>query len=262
MQIETWERIIDPPMEKSPFLRGIRGPGFFAEPREGGEEEEEDETPRRRQPEAVTKRSSAAAVTPARAYVPATQAGRYPTPTYPQSTPSASTYRPPPSIAPQQRPSTGQPALLPSTNGRTIAALMGGPQVVDQVAVREYLPIEVGELLRALLQAPKTDDSARLFERDARNQVLWFSGPPLLPGQIKIPTQPIHSLEYLEYLTKRKAGTSTERDGPRGKRFRIEREPVTEEKNENEDTEDDLWWAQGMSSEQIEKSLMAVVDSA
>jgi chromatin structure-remodeling complex subunit RSC1/2 len=145
MQIENWERIIDPPMEKSPFLRGIRGPGFFAEPREGGEEEEEDETPRRRQPEAVTKRSSAAAVTPARAYVPATQAGRYLTPTYPQSTPSASTYRPPPSNAPQQRPTTGQPALLPSTNGRTIAALMGGPQVVDQVAVREYLPIEVGK---------------------------------------------------------------------------------------------------------------------
>jgi hypothetical protein len=24
--------------------------------------------------------------------------------------------------------------------------LMGGPQVVDQVAVREYLPIEVGKL--------------------------------------------------------------------------------------------------------------------
>lgn len=63
-------------------------------------------------------------------------------------------------------------------------------------------------------------------------------------------------------MTKRKAGTSTERDGPKGKRFRIEREPVTEEKEEKEDIEDDLWWAQGMSSEQIEKSLMAVVDSA
>jgi chromatin structure-remodeling complex subunit RSC1/2 len=146
MQIENWERIIDPQMEKSPFLRGIRGPGFFAEPREGGEEEEEDETPRRRQPEAVNKRSSATAVTPARAYVPATQAGRYPTPTYPQSTPSASTYRPSPTNVPQQRPTTAQPALLPSTNGRTIAALMGGPQVVDQVAIREYLPIEVGKL--------------------------------------------------------------------------------------------------------------------
>jgi chromatin structure-remodeling complex subunit RSC1/2 len=110
--------------------------------------------------------------------------------------------------------------------------------------------------------ASKTDNAARLFERDARNQVLWFSGPPLLPGQIKIPTQPTHSLEYLEYLTKRKAGTSTERDGPRGKRFRIEREPIDNEVQEKDDTEDDLWWAQGMSSEQIEKSLMAVVDSA
>jgi chromatin structure-remodeling complex subunit RSC1/2 len=110
--------------------------------------------------------------------------------------------------------------------------------------------------------ASRTDNPARLFERDARNQVLWFSGPPLLPGQIKLPTQPTHSLEYLEYLTKRKNGTSTERDGPKGKRFRIEREPITEGKEEKEDTEDDLWWAQGMSSEQIEKSLMAVVDSA
>lgn len=146
MQIDSWERIIDPPMEKSPFLRGIRGPGFFAEPREGGEEEEEDETPRRRQPEAGNKRSSAGTVTPARAYVPATQAGRYPTPTYPQATPSSSTYRQPLPTT-QPRPTPGQPALLPSTHGRTIATLMGGPQVVDQVAVREYLPIEVGELL-------------------------------------------------------------------------------------------------------------------
>ena len=109
----------------------------------------------------------------------------------------------------------------------------------------------------------RTDDSARLFERDSRNQVLWFSGPPLLPGQIKIPTQPTHSLEYLEYLTKRKNGTSTERDGPRGKKFRIDREPLQQEAQEEEETEeDDLWWAQGLTSEQIEKSLMSVVDSA
>ena len=134
-------------MEKSPFLRGIRGPGFFAEPREGGEEEEEDETPaRRRQPE-VTKRQATATATPSRPYVPQ---ARYPTPSYPQSqsTPSASTYRPTPTQAPPpSRPGAApQPTLLPSTHGRTIAALMGGPQVVDQVAVREYLPIEVGEL--------------------------------------------------------------------------------------------------------------------
>lgn len=145
MQIDNWERIIDPPTEKSPFLRGIRGPGFFAEPREGGEEEEEDETPaRRRQPE-INKRQSTAAATPSRPYAPTGQA-RYSTPTYSQSTPSASTYRPPPAQAPPSRPgATPQPALLPSTHGRTIAALMGGAQVVDQVAVREYLPIEVGK---------------------------------------------------------------------------------------------------------------------
>jgi len=184
MQIENWERIIDPQMEKSPFLRGIRGPGFFAEPREGGEEEEEDETPRRRQPEAVTKRSSAAAVTPARAYVPATQAGRYPTPTYPQATPSASTYRPPTSHAPQQRPTTAQPALLPSSHGRTIAALMGGPQVVDQVAVREYLPIEVGKLLRP--------------------QISWCRGLMIQPGCLKeiLGTRSYGSLVHHYYQAK------------------------------------------------------------
>jgi chromatin structure-remodeling complex subunit RSC1/2 len=113
----------------------------------------------------------------------------------------------------------------------------------------------------------RTDRAARLFERDARNQVLWFSGPPLLPGQIKIPTQPTHSLEYLEYLTKRKNGTSTQGDGPRGKRFRIEREPIdqtveVETEAGSEAKDDDMWWAQGMSGEQIEKSLMAIVDSA
>ena len=110
-----------------------------------------------------------------------------------------------------------------------------------------------------------TDDIARLFERDARNQVLWFSGPPLLPGQIKIPAQPTHSLEYLEYLTKRKNGPLSEKegDGSRGKRFRIEREPVERTETEEEKKDDDgLWWAQGMSSEQIEKALMAIVDAA
>lgn len=113
-----------------------------------------------------------------------------------------------------------------------------------------------------------TDKLARLFERDARNQVLWFSGPPLLPGQIKIPNQPTHSLEYLEYLTKRKNGTSAQGAGPRGKRFRIEREPVEQDVEVETEAEavakddDDMWWAQGMSGEQIEKSLMAIVESA
>ena len=159
MQIEPWERIVDPPMDKSPFLRGIRGPGFFAEPREGGEEEEEEEgPPRRRQTtDTGTKRLSTAATASAsvagtpttRPYAPTAQANRYPASgPCPGSvtTPNASsTYRPPlPHAGSSQRPNgTPQPALA-STHGRTIAAMMGGPQVVDQVAVREYLPIEVG----------------------------------------------------------------------------------------------------------------------
>jgi chromatin structure-remodeling complex subunit RSC1/2 len=284
MNIVPWDRIVDPPMDKSPFLRGIRGPGFFAEPREGGEEEEEEEGPPRRRQTTDTgnKRLSTAAAASAsvagtpttRPYVPTAQANRYPpSGPYPGSvTTPNSTYRPSlPHAGSSQRPNgTPQPALS-STHGRTIAAMMGGPQVVDQVAVREYLPIEVGTSPPPDSDHCTNERTARLFERDARNQVLWFSGPPLIPGQVKIPAQPTHSLEYLEYLTKRKNGPipeiEEEGDGPRGKRFRVERESI-ERTEEDEDLgqeskdEDGLWWAQGMSDEQIARALLAVIESA
>lgn len=106
-----------------------------------------------------------------------------------------------------------------------------------------------------------------MFERDSRNQVLWFSGPPLVPGQVKVPTQPTHSLEYLEYLTKRKHGkeaTGSE-DGPRGKRYRTDREPATpvvSGDNVDVESEDSMWWAQGMSGDQIAATLLSVLHEA
>jgi hypothetical protein len=53
--------------------------------------------------------------------------------------------------------------------------------------------------------------AGRLFERDVHGQVLWFSGPPLAPGTTVITPQAAHSLEYLDYLTKRKRGEELER---------------------------------------------------
>ena len=122
----------------------------------------------------------------------------------------------------------------------------------------------------------------RLFERDVRGNVLWFSAPPLPPGAIKIPEPPGHSLEYLTYLAKRKLGDMTKPDRP-GKRLVAEL-PVTAKSNvvavnggdkDSEkgsedspmflDVEGDLggeWWARDMSSDEIFAGLKAIVDSA
>jgi chromatin structure-remodeling complex subunit RSC1/2 len=141
---------------------------------------------------------------------------------------------------------------------------MGGAQVLEQVAVREYLP----------------PDTTRLFEQDARHQVLWFSGPPIAPGALKIPAPPNHSLEYLAFLSKRKNGASV-KDARPAKRFCRKVEDADAEadaEGEEEDAEgseddedgeakdDDLkgdlsrhWWAQGQSEEQVLHGLRSVI---
>lgn len=95
---------------------------------------------------------------------------------------------------------------------------------------------------------------------------MWFSGPPLVPGQVKIPTRPTHSLEYLEYLVKKKKGEPVERasEGPRGKRYKVDREPLEAATQDGETQEDEgaAWWAQGMSDDQVLGALQAVIDSA
>jgi hypothetical protein len=157
MDVETWDRIVEPHMVKSPFLRGIQGPGFFAEPREGGEDEDEDEGPAKKrnaiEPNRRTHSMGAVPGPKPYTYTPSTLPNRYPAPVSasqgyptPRSTYSPATYRQTPNqhAAPPRPAAAPAPSVPMSTNGRTIANLMGGPQVVDQLAVREYLPIEVG----------------------------------------------------------------------------------------------------------------------
>ena len=106
---------------------------------------------------------------------------------------------------------------------------------------------------------------ARLFERDDRQQVLWFSGPPLAPGAVKIPLQATHSLEYLAYLTKRKRNLPDDgRFGSkRGARYDIGLGKGTKQPLDTEGNQEvqDSWWTQGMSSDQLAAGLRAVIDS-
>jgi chromatin structure-remodeling complex subunit RSC1/2 len=90
----------------------------------------------------------------------------------------------------------------------------------------------------------------RLFERDARHQVLWFSGPPLAPGTIPVPERPAHSLEYLKYVAKRKRNEPTEK-----KVFKREGPGVVEP----EWPKAEMWWAEGMTEEQVNDALKATM---
>ena len=109
----------------------------------------------------------------------------------------------------------------------------------------------------------------RLFERDARQQVLWFSGPPLAPGTVHVPIQPSHSIEYLEYLTKRKRDMiESEQPKPkRGSRSTVApavvRRIATLDSEETGDVDmSAVWWAQGMSAEQVADILRAIIGTA
>jgi len=120
---------------------------------------------------------------------------------------------------------------------------------MDQIAFRESLP----------------PDTARLFERDAQGQVLWFSGPPLPPGAIRVPEQPSHSLEYLAWLVKKRAGAAVETSEgekrPTSKRFKVRDTAEAVEALDGVDMDDrsTLWWARGLDADQIVASLKAVV---
>jgi chromatin structure-remodeling complex subunit RSC1/2 len=98
--------------------------------------------------------------------------------------------------------------------------------------------------------------TARLFERDNRGQVLWFSGAPLPLDTIKVPEQSVHSLEYLEYLTKRKRGVGDE--SRKKGRYTLNGEA---EQAQGGDVRLDAWWNEGLSNSQVLSSLEAVVRS-
>lgn len=159
MDVVAFDRQIEPPLVKSPFLRGIRGPGFFAEAREGGEDEDDEDGPvkKRPAPEVVTRRpgrppgsaTGRGATPPVQTPVPA-QRYQPTTATPSMFQPQPQSYRQTPTQTPTQQGSTRptpqpQPPIQSSAHARTIAGLMGGPQAVDQHALREYLAPDVGE---------------------------------------------------------------------------------------------------------------------
>ncbi|WWC92384.1 uncharacterized protein L201_007341 [Kwoniella dendrophila CBS 6074] len=275
VRIKNWNSCIP----DSPFLRGVQGPGFFGEPKKllAGDMEDDDdedkyvekEKPRRKERNKRDVQPTSAVNTPAKyspiptytpapapiptpTHVPASLPTPVPGPSRPVHAPIATptpqlqsqpqpqtTHRPPPLAS--QPSLAGPPYLFPN---RTVSAVMGGAQVMDQTAVREQL----------------SQDTARLFERDARGHVLWFSGPPLAPGTIPIPTQQPHSLEYLTYITKRKKG---ENASPQ-KRARRSKEEEVEPKSDAETLQngkDDYWWAEGQTPEQIAASIKSLIES-
>ncbi|WVW80738.1 hypothetical protein I302_102724 [Kwoniella bestiolae CBS 10118] len=266
MSVISYERNIEVPMVKSPFLRGVQGPGFFGEPKkilagdDEGEDDEDKEKEKPRRRERAAKRDaqpppvidSPINHSPVPTFTPTPASVQIPTPTPgPSRPPAPPTPTPATHTQPMQRPpmpqsqsSSSAPYLYPN---RTIAAVMGGAQAMDQTAVKEMLPPE----------------TARLFERDARGHVLWFSGPPLAPGTIPIPAQQPHSLEYLEYITKRKNGE----DAAPQKRVRQTKAGVTDAKIDVngdgiEREAKGLWWAEGQTQDQLEATLRAVIESA
>lgn len=150
-----YERQIDPPMIKSPFLRGIRGPGFLGEPRNGGfTAEEEDEEPRRKSEKILVSapprrelRSQAqfssghtnpyvsdpAATSAATSTTPlASRAMHTPLPTGGSPIPSR------PLQFPLSQPSSTMYA------SRSISATLGGQHAMDQMTVYESLPSDTG----------------------------------------------------------------------------------------------------------------------
>lgn len=165
MDVIPFDRQIEPQLVKSPFLRGIRGPGFFAEAREGGEDEDDEDGPvkKRPAPEVATRRpgrppgsvtggggaggGGGGGTPPVQTPIPAQ---RYQPTTATPSTyqPQPQSYRQTPTQTPTQqgaaRPAP-QPPIQASAHARTIAGLMGGPQAVDQHALREYLAPDVGQ---------------------------------------------------------------------------------------------------------------------
>ncbi|WVF67895.1 hypothetical protein IAT40_002656 [Kwoniella sp. CBS 6097] len=280
MSVIPYERNIEVPMVSSPFLRGVKGPGFFGEPKKGsaGDDEDDDEEekevkekekPRRRERAkresnvhvpspsgpATFNTNTPVPLIPAVPHQPRPQIHTQPShpspspgPSYSAPTPQPQpqpTYQARPTLPQTQSSSSPVPTMptVQSANAfpnRTIAAVMGGPQLLDQMANKEVLPA----------------DTARLFDRDARGNVLWFSGPPLPTGSIPIPSQQAHSLEYLAYLTKRKRGEEyvpLKRVRPRAS--------VGNAKH-GIDTEPTPWWAEGQSQEEVEASLIAAIESA
>ncbi len=154
MSTVPYERHLNPPMIKSPFLRGITGAGFIGEPKfkPVGEDEEDAEDPARRVTRTI-ERPRRANPTPPQTHVPLPLVANgyhdprsaVPGPSRPPAQP-AQVATPTPSYRNPQQPSApAQRSSSASQANRTIAAMMGGPQMMEQIAVREMLPQETSE---------------------------------------------------------------------------------------------------------------------
>ncbi|ODO05892.1 hypothetical protein I350_04953 [Cryptococcus amylolentus CBS 6273] len=234
MSIVPFERPIELRMLPSPFNLGVRGPGFFGDPKKilGGDIANDDDDDEEERPKRGRGRPPA---TPAATSYGGSGSAR--------GTPVPQTYRAPvvsqqghvPAPAPPvQAPPPPKPVVQPV---KTFAGLLGGQQILDQVAHKETLPQEV----------------AKLFPQDVRGNVLWFSGAPIAPGAISIPKQPAHSLAYLEYLTKRRRGEDWV---PPKKSRKVEENGVFPN---GQDAGGDGWWAEGKSGEEVRAELESIV---
>ncbi|ORX40945.1 hypothetical protein BD324DRAFT_612629 [Kockovaella imperatae] len=252
MAVEPFERQIGLGVVNSPFLRGITGPGSFGEPKARGGvlEDEEEEGQRSGNGPTPPRRPSASYgySGPAQPYTP-TNYGQSPVRPGQGSITASVGQRPMgnlpntpyrPGIPPQHSPAGSMGSSPARPPGST------------EMTVREQLPSE----------------TVRLFERDARGNILWFSAPPLLPGAIKIPQQPDHSIEYLLHLTKRKKGDMTKPEPPSRRLVADDSDPTDEGRDniagEVEDSvagDNTAWWAKDMTPDQIVASLAAVVET-
>ncbi|WVN89074.1 uncharacterized protein L203_104290 [Cryptococcus depauperatus CBS 7841] len=236
MSVIPFERIIEPRTVPSPLTQGVQGPGFFGEPKKilGGsaqdEDDDDDDDKLRKRPTRMMTQPP----TPA-AHTPTTYSGLALSTTLPHSIPK--TLTPNYQMATKQRPIQA-PRSVPTQTGRTFNAVMSSQQALDQVIAKEMLP----------------DVTSRLFPRDARGQVLWFSGPPLAPGSVSVPQPLFHSLEYLDCQCKRKMGE----EWTHRKKKSTQRDTFLPD--EADDQDDATWWAEGQSKEELLESLKAVID--
>lgn len=282
MSVVPYEKLLEPSQFPSPFHYGVRGPGHFGEPRtkagaeeDDGEEEEEDVPKKKERAPERTTRSGRGEQPPAPAPVPQT-AQMHPTMAVPRtatmSTPTPGPSRP---YAPQTQlqPAAHRPLRAPSplssaavhtppaqVNTRSIAAQMGGQQMMDQTVYRDVLPPETCEISPVICSIT-SDNTARLFDRDIQQRVLWFSGPPLPPGAVSVPRGPNHSLEYLAYRAKKRKGDVAQRPAS-SKRYSVKRDGATDQDEVVKEPElDTPWWANGHTAQHIAGALQATIDA-
>lgn len=268
-----FKRQITLPIVKSPFTLGVKGPGSIGRPKRQAMPDDDEGMDMNvaygRAPPPATRPEVRPAPPSARSSFGPGPSPQQAAQRLPQSTPGPSRTPSSQQVPTAQAQATRTPQTQPSQRWqpprsqaqafptRTFASVIGGAQILEQVAVREYLPSE----------------TANLFEQDGRHQVLWYSGPPLPQGAVQLPMPPNHSLEYLAFLSRRKRGASKAASRPIGsKRLRADggteqgdSDVEMEEDAEGEEEDEDLsaeWWTQGMSADQVLDSLKAVVNGA